>query len=154
MYNLASGWLMMGLNADPFIVSMVQVANTLPLFLFAIPAGALVDVVDRRRFLIYGESAITIMSVAFCGARGAAPDHPGQPPFLQLHRERGFGHDGSRLTSRGAAARPEVTAPNQCQPCDRACAAVAASILAGASWVVALGRNRHPAWAAGPAPIT
>jgi predicted MFS family arabinose efflux permease len=65
MYNLASGWLMMGLDADPFIVSMVQVANTLPLFLFAIPAGALVDVVDRRRFLIFGESAITIMSVAF-----------------------------------------------------------------------------------------
>ena len=65
MYNLASGWLMMGLDADPFIVSMVQVANTLPLFLFALPAGALVDVVDRRRFLIYGESSITIMSVAF-----------------------------------------------------------------------------------------
>jgi predicted MFS family arabinose efflux permease len=65
MYNLASGWLMISLDADPFIVSMVQVANTLPLFLFAIPAGALVDVVDRRRFLIGGESAITIMSVAF-----------------------------------------------------------------------------------------
>lgn len=70
MYNLASGWLMMGLNADPFIVSMVQVANTLPLFLFAIPAGALVDVVDRRRFLIYGESSITIMSVAFAALVG------------------------------------------------------------------------------------
>lgn len=65
MYNLASGWLMINLDADPFIVSMVQVANTLPLFLFAIPAGALVDVVDRRLFLICGESAITIMSVAF-----------------------------------------------------------------------------------------
>jgi predicted MFS family arabinose efflux permease len=65
MYNLASGWLMMDLDANPFIVSMVQVANSLPLFLFAIPAGALVDVLDRRRFLIYGESAITLVSAAF-----------------------------------------------------------------------------------------
>jgi len=65
MYNLASGWLMLSLDANPFIVSMVQVANTLPLFLFAIPAGALVDVVDQRRFLIYGESTITVISTAF-----------------------------------------------------------------------------------------
>ncbi len=65
MYNLASGWLMLSLDANPLLVSMVQVANNLPLFLFAIPAGALVDAVDRRRFLIYGESSITIVSVAF-----------------------------------------------------------------------------------------
>jgi predicted MFS family arabinose efflux permease/quinol monooxygenase YgiN len=65
MYTVASGWLMTSLNPDPFIVSLVQVANSLPMFLFAIPAGALVDIVDRRRFLISGESAITITSAAF-----------------------------------------------------------------------------------------
>ena len=65
MYNLASGWLMMSLDPNPFMVSMVQVANSLPMFLFAIPAGALVDIFDRRRFLIFGESAITITSMAF-----------------------------------------------------------------------------------------
>jgi MFS family permease len=65
MYNVASGWLMTSLDPDPFIVSMVQVANSLPIFLFAIPAGALVDIVDRRRFLIFGEAAITITSTAF-----------------------------------------------------------------------------------------
>jgi len=65
MYNVASGWLMTSLNPDPFIVSMVQVANSLPMFLFAIPAGALVDIVDRRRFLIFGESTITITSTIF-----------------------------------------------------------------------------------------
>ena len=67
MSNLASGWLMMSLDPDPFIVSMVQVANYLPMFLFAIPAGALVDIVDRRRFLIIGEVAITLTSVVFAG---------------------------------------------------------------------------------------
>jgi MFS family permease len=44
---------------------LVQVANNLPMFLFAIPAGALVDIVDRRLFLIIGESAVTVTSTAF-----------------------------------------------------------------------------------------
>jgi len=65
MYNVASGWLMTSLDPNPFIVSMVQVANSLPMFLFAIPAGALVDMVDQRRFLILGESTITVTSIAF-----------------------------------------------------------------------------------------
>src|ERR1700734_554721 len=56
MYTVASGWLMTSLDPNPFIVSMVQVANSLPMFLFAIPAGALADIVDRRRLLIFGEA--------------------------------------------------------------------------------------------------
>jgi len=65
MYNVASGWLMTSLDPQPLIVSLVQVANSLPMFLLAIPAGALVDILDRRRFLICGESAIMITSTAF-----------------------------------------------------------------------------------------
>ena len=65
MYNVASGWLMTSLDPNAFIVAMVQVANSLPMFLFAIPAGALADIVNQRRFLIFGESSITIVSAAF-----------------------------------------------------------------------------------------
>ncbi len=65
MYNVASGWLMTSLDPDPFLVSMVQVANSLPMFLFAIPAGALADIVNQRRFLIAGEASILITSTAF-----------------------------------------------------------------------------------------
>jgi hypothetical protein len=36
MYNAASGWLMTSLDPQPLVVSMVQVATTLPMFLFAI----------------------------------------------------------------------------------------------------------------------
>ena len=46
MYNAASGWLMTSLNAHPLIVSLVQAASSLPLFLFGLPAGALADMVD------------------------------------------------------------------------------------------------------------
>jgi predicted MFS family arabinose efflux permease/quinol monooxygenase YgiN len=65
MYSAASGWLMTSLDPNPLTVSMVQVANSLPMFLFAIPAGALMDIVDQRRFLICGEVATTITSTAF-----------------------------------------------------------------------------------------
>jgi MFS family permease len=65
IYNVASGWLMTSLAPDALTVAMVQVANSLPMFLLAIPAGALADIVNQRRFLIFGECAITITSTAF-----------------------------------------------------------------------------------------
>ena len=65
MYSAASGWLMTGLDPDPLTVSLVQVATSLPMFLFALPAGALADIVDRRRFLIGVETLITAISAVF-----------------------------------------------------------------------------------------
>lgn len=61
MYSAASGWLMTSLNPDPLIVSLVQAANSLPLFLLALPAGALADMVDKRRFIL----ALEILTAAF-----------------------------------------------------------------------------------------
>ncbi|TMJ32237.1 MAG: MFS transporter [Alphaproteobacteria bacterium] len=65
MYNAASGWLMTSLDPDPLIVALVQVATTLPIFLLALPAGALADIVDRRRFLLVLEVATTAFSALF-----------------------------------------------------------------------------------------
>jgi MFS family permease len=65
MNSAASGWLMTGLNPNPVIVAMVQVATSLPMFLFALPAGALADIVDRRRFLVAVEILIAVISVVF-----------------------------------------------------------------------------------------
>lgn len=65
MYSAAAGWLMTDLTTNPFLVSLVQVANTLPLFMFALPAGALTDILDRRRLLIVGEAANTIVPAIF-----------------------------------------------------------------------------------------
>jgi MFS family permease len=61
MQNTGAGWLMTSLAPSPFMVSMVQVASLLPVFLFALPAGALADIVDRRHYLI---AAQTWMAVA------------------------------------------------------------------------------------------
>jgi MFS family permease len=65
MYNAGSGWLMTDLTADPLLISLVQVASSLPMFLFAMPSGVLADIVDKRKLLILGEIANTLVSAAF-----------------------------------------------------------------------------------------
>ena len=65
MYSSSSGWLMTTLDADPVMVALVQVASNLPLFLFALPAGALADILDKRHLLIGAEIFITITATAF-----------------------------------------------------------------------------------------
>ena len=65
MYSSAAAWLMTELDTDPLMVSLVQVASTLPLFLFAVPAGALADIIDRRRFLLVAETLITAVAAIF-----------------------------------------------------------------------------------------
>jgi MFS family permease len=65
MYSAASGWLMTSLNPDPLIVSLVQAASSLPIFLFAIPAGALADIFDKRKFLLVVESLTTAVSALY-----------------------------------------------------------------------------------------
>jgi len=52
MQNVGAGWLMTQLSTSPLMVSLVQAATTLPVFLVILPAGALADLVDRRRFLL------------------------------------------------------------------------------------------------------
>ncbi|HEU0222483.1 MAG TPA: MFS transporter, partial [Paracoccaceae bacterium] len=52
MHDVASGWLMTSLAPSPLMVALVQAATTAPVFLFALGAGALADLVDRRRLLI------------------------------------------------------------------------------------------------------
>lgn len=52
MRDVASSWMVTELSASPAAVAMIQTAATLPIFLLAIPAGVLSDILDRRRFLI------------------------------------------------------------------------------------------------------
>ena len=67
MYSAASGWLMTSLSPDPLIVALVQAASSLPICLFAIPAGALADIFDKRRFLIVVETITTVVSAVGLG---------------------------------------------------------------------------------------
>jgi MFS family permease len=65
MFDTSTNWLMTSLNPDPRMVSAVQVATTLPMFLLTLPAGALTDIIDARRLLIGAQLAVTAISVVF-----------------------------------------------------------------------------------------
>jgi len=58
MQNIATGWLMTSLTSSPIWVALVQAALSLPVFLIALPAGALADIVDRRKFLLYTQASM------------------------------------------------------------------------------------------------
>ncbi|EGP55525.1 MFS permease [Agrobacterium tumefaciens F2] len=64
MRDVASSWLMTDLSASPAAVAMVQAAGTLPIFLLAIPAGVLTDILDRRKFLIAIQLLLASVSVS------------------------------------------------------------------------------------------
>src|SRR5205807_3011512 len=53
MEEVGEAWLMTDQTASPLLVSLLQTADGLPIFLLALPAGALADIVDRRRLLLF-----------------------------------------------------------------------------------------------------
>ena len=58
MQNIATGWLMSSLTSSPMLISLVQVALSLPVLIIALPAGAIADLVDRRKFLLITQSSM------------------------------------------------------------------------------------------------
>lgn len=64
MRDVASAWLVTDLSGSPSAVAMIQVAGTLPIFLLAIPAGVLSDIVDRRKLLIGMQILLGLISAA------------------------------------------------------------------------------------------
>lgn len=61
--DVASAWIMTDLSSSPAAVALVQAAATLPIFLLAIPAGVLSDILDRRKFLIAIQFLLASVSI-------------------------------------------------------------------------------------------
>jgi MFS family permease len=55
MNDTAAVWTMTTLTGSPTMVSLMQAMSSLPLFLFALPAGALADLVNRRRLIVFAQ---------------------------------------------------------------------------------------------------
>jgi len=64
MQNVGAGWLMTELTTSPLMVSLVQAASAIPVFLVVLPAGAMADMVDRRRLLLFTQSWMIVAAVA------------------------------------------------------------------------------------------
>ncbi|CAG4882299.1 Putative transporter [Georgfuchsia toluolica] len=65
MFEVAAAWTMTTApGATPLLVALIQTAATAPVFLFALPSGALADIIDRRHYLIFSQVWVAVVSVA------------------------------------------------------------------------------------------
>jgi MFS family permease len=64
MQTVGAAWLMVSLGAGPMKVALIQTATTLPFFFLALPAGALGDIVDRRRLILVAEYLMLLAAIA------------------------------------------------------------------------------------------
>jgi len=63
IHDVGAGWLMTTLSSQAILVSLVSSAGTLPILALALPAGALADVVDRRKLLITAMAGMLVLAV-------------------------------------------------------------------------------------------
>src|SRR5579864_7890247 len=62
MQSVGAAWLMVSLHGGPMYVALIQTASALPFFVLALPAGAIGDIVDRRKVILFTE--LWMVSVA------------------------------------------------------------------------------------------
>jgi MFS family permease len=71
MQTVAAQWLMLTLTGSAAYVALVQTAAGLPVVLFAVLAGTIGDLVDRRKFLLVTQ-ALMLVAAAALGALALA----------------------------------------------------------------------------------
>ena len=75
--NVGASWLMTTLSPSPVLVALVQAATSLPMFLLSLPAGAVADVLDRRRLLILTQAWMTLAAFGLWAFTAAGATTPG-----------------------------------------------------------------------------
>jgi MFS family permease len=112
MHEVGAGWLMVTLDPRPVMVSLIQAAIALPIFFLAVPAGALADIVDRRRYLIATQwwmlgIALLLGVITLAGLANA---------WLLLLLTFALGIGAAMMTPAWAATVPELVARDELQP--------------------------------------
>jgi MFS family permease len=62
MHSVGAAWLMTSLTKSPLLIALLTTMGSLPIFLVGLPAGALADVLDRRRIVLLAQ--IWMLAVA------------------------------------------------------------------------------------------
>ena len=60
MQDTAATWLMTSLTSSPLLIALMQTAASLPVLLLGLPAGALADILDCRRLLLFFQTWMLI----------------------------------------------------------------------------------------------
>src|ERR1700692_2988725 len=69
MQSVGAAWIMVSLNAGPLYVALTQTASALPFFVLALPAGAIGDIVDRRKLILSTQTWMGLVAVLPAGMR-------------------------------------------------------------------------------------
>jgi len=62
MYQVAMGWLALDLTDSAFFVGLAGFAGGIPLLIFSIPAGLVIDRSDRRKVLLMAQFGVMVVS--------------------------------------------------------------------------------------------
>jgi MFS family permease len=63
-HDMAATWVMNTLTASPFLLSLMSTVASLPFLIFTLPAGALADMVDRKKLLVVMNLWLTIAAAS------------------------------------------------------------------------------------------
>lgn len=67
-YTVAASWLMLEMTGSATWVGLMQAANTLPLLFLALAAGAIADMSDRTRVMLYSQLLMGVAATAMAAA--------------------------------------------------------------------------------------
>jgi MFS family permease len=112
MQNVGAGWMMTQLTMSPLMISLVQAATTLPVFLVILPAGALADMVDRRRFLLITQGWMVLAA----GALGVLTLKHSVTPWVLLGFTFVLGLGAVMNDPAWQAITPEIISPERHAP--------------------------------------
>jgi len=63
MWSLLIGWLALLLTDSPFFVGLTGFLNGIPMLIVSLPAGVLIDRVDRRAVLLLAQIVVALVTV-------------------------------------------------------------------------------------------
>ena len=111
MQDVGSGWLMTSLSSSPSMVALVEAADSLPVMLLALPAGAIADIVDKRRLLI----AVQIYLMMVVGALGVLTLFELTTAWALLGFTFALGVGAALLMPAWSAIVPDLVRPQELQ---------------------------------------
>jgi predicted MFS family arabinose efflux permease len=111
MQTVGAQWLMLTLTGSAAYVALVSTASSLPVMLFAVAAGAIGDLVDRRRFLLFAQAAM----LAAAAALGAMALAGRVTPWTLLALIFALGTGQALTAPTWQTLQPELVAPPERQ---------------------------------------
>lgn len=112
MHDVGAGWLMTTLDPSPAVVTLVQAATTLPVFCFALLAGALADRLDRRRMLMTINLVLLVVVCALTLLVWAGK----MTPLLLIAFTLAIGTGAAFVAPAWQAIVPQLVPPEQLRP--------------------------------------